>query len=692
MRIRPFQLFRWVTLVTLVLLLSWAAYYYYHTGFGRHWRAMLSKEFEAFGLEVRVRRLTLDPVRGLVAKDLQIFDSGRRQLIIAQISDLSLDINYANLFQGEPALNAVDLHNAKISIPVDPSVPKAGRIRISQLQSRIYFFPGRIEVRQASGVMFGIRVQASGTLVNPGGFKLPQKLRADAQTRETGQQEFLRLFTTEMRKIRFSGEQPALDFTFQIDLSAPASLRLQGGHLFARTLLRENYQLHDLDCRFSLESQKFDLEKLAVRDGRGELVAIGTWNLANGEKNFQARSGLDAAKLLANDPQFPWVKELSFDAPLEIELSGVVRRDSQMRLLGKLNFDEFTFRNVKFQSMRAEFSKSGSSWMVVNAQVTHRSGTLSGDVLNRPGDFRVRINSALNPTELAPLWPPKFQRTLREWEFQTPRVFQATFSGASRSPAKISGSGRVWLGKTSFRGTLLNSASAAFELRNDVVRCDPVTVTRDEGSGTGKFACDLGRDRVTIDNFKANIDPAALAGWIDPRAARFLEPVRFTMVPEVRAAGTVDDGAADNVRMSVDAQAPFTVQFGGGAIPVAKGSGEFRITSGARRFPAIDGNVTTEGATVTASKFFEPLLYHLGRLGFEEPLDVKMAFKSGSAAIQITSLQLASLPHKAVLAGVFYLPGGLIDFSGTVDNGKFGLRGVGTIQEPTWQLIPDLQE
>jgi hypothetical protein len=317
---------------------------------------------------------------------------------------------------------------------------------------------------------------------------------------------------------------------------------------------------------------------------------------------------------------------------------------------------------------------------------------LSGDVLNRPGNFRLRINSALNPTELAPLYPPKFQRALREWEFQTPPVVQAIFSGPSRSLAKISGSGQVWLGKTTFRGALLNSASATFELRDGVVRCDPVTVTRDEGSGTGKFACDLGRDRVTIDDFEANLAPAALAGWIDPRAARFLEPVRFTIVPEVRAAGTVDNGAADNVRISIDAQAPFTVQFGGGEIPVAKGSGEFRITGGDQRFPALNGAMTTEGVTVSGSKFFEPLLYHLGRLGFEEPLDIKVEFKSDPARIQITSLQLVSRAHIALFAGAFYLPGGLIDLNGTVDNGKIGLRGVGTVQDPTWQLVPDLQK
>ena len=187
---RPFQLFKWLTLLSLLSLLSWAAYYYYHQGFGRHWRALLTKEFHAFGLEIRVRRLTLDPFRGLVAKDLEIYDNDRKQTILAQISDASLDINYANLLQQEPALNAVDLHDAKISIPIDPSAPKAGRIRLTGLQSRIYFFPGRIEVRQSSGVIFGIHLQASGTLVNPAAFSLLPGLDARARPEQKSSTEF----------------------------------------------------------------------------------------------------------------------------------------------------------------------------------------------------------------------------------------------------------------------------------------------------------------------------------------------------------------------------------------------------------------------------------------------------------------------------------------------------------------------
>jgi hypothetical protein len=689
MPIRPFQFLKWLTLLLLTLLLSWIAYYYYHQGFGRHWRALLAKEFHAFGLEIRVRRLTLDPFRGLVAKDLEIYDNDRRQMILAQISDLSLDINYANLFQQEPALNAVDLHDAKISIPIDPTAPKAGRIRLTGLQSRIYFFPGRIEVRQASGVIFGIHLQASGTLVNPAAFSLLPGLESRARPDEKPQENFLRLLIKEIQKLHFTGEPPQLDFTFQVDLATPASLRLQGGHLFAGSLSRQNYQLQNLDCQFSFENQKFDLRKLFMRDARGELFATGDWNLATGEKNFQVRSGLDAAKLLANDPRLPWAKELIFDAPLEIELSGEARPDGHLQVLGKLNFDQFSVRDVKFQSMKAEFSKSGDSWMVMNAQVTHRSGTLSGDVLNRPGDFRIRINSALNPTDLMPLCPPKLQHALTDWEFQTSPVIQAAFSGATPEFAKIAGAGQIWLGKTKFRGALLNSASANFELRNNVVRCDQVRIIRDEGIGTGRFTFDLGQDQLNIEDVETNLSPGVVAAWIDPSIGRILQPFRFTDIPTIHAAGMVQlrSGSGDDLRVRIDAQNPFAYQFDGWEIPFERGFGDFSMLGGDPTNLAVSGTISVQGANVSGSKVFAPLLMRLEPFGFREPVDAKLSFKLDALSLRMISLQFASGSHLLRLAGSLFFLGGLIDLTGAVDNGSLSVRGVGTIQQPDWQLL-----
>jgi hypothetical protein len=688
MSIRPFQFFKWLTFVSLVLLLSWAAYYFYHQGFGRHWRALLAREFHAFGLEIRVRRLTLDPFRGLVAKDLEIYDNDRRQTILAQISDLSLDINYANLFQQEPALNAVDLRDAKISIPIDPASPKSGRIRLRELQSRIYFFPGRIEVRQASGVIFGFHLQASGTLIHPAAFSLLPGLETHPRSDEKPQRNLLSLLIKEIERLRFSGKAPELEFTFQVDLAIPSSLRLQGGHLSAESITRKNYQLQNLNCQFSLENQKLVLRKVFARDAHGELFATGSWNLGTGEKQFQLRSGLDPAKLLADDLWFPWMKDLVFDAPPEIELSGLARPGGHLQVLGKLNFDQFSVRNVKFQSMKAEFSKSGDSWMILNAQVTHRSGTLSGDALSRPGDFRLRIDFALNPTELAPLWPSRFQRELIDWEFQTSPVIQATFSGPAPDFAKLAGSGQIWLGKTKFRGALLNSASANCELRNNVVRCGQVRVIRDEGIGTGRFTYDFSQDQLTMEEIEATLSPAVVAAWIGPSIGRILKPFRFTGTPTIRAEGTVHPGKehADDLRLQIDAQSPLAYQFDGWEIPFEQGSADFSAGSDPAHL-TVAGTIRVQGAKVSGSKFLAPLLALLDPLGFHEPLTASLRFKLDTVSLQIVSFQLVSGPHKIRLEGSLYLLGRLVDLSGNVDNDSFYVRGLGTIQEPIWQVI-----
>src|SRR5207244_6066479 len=80
-------------------------------GFGRKWRGLVVEELHKHGVEASVRRLTLDPFRGLVARDVRIFDYKKRENTVAEISRISLDVNYAALLQRQHFLNAIDIRN-----------------------------------------------------------------------------------------------------------------------------------------------------------------------------------------------------------------------------------------------------------------------------------------------------------------------------------------------------------------------------------------------------------------------------------------------------------------------------------------------------------------------------------------------------------------------------------------------------
>src|ERR1700726_4503296 len=105
--------------VLAISALIGGGWYLAKKGFGREWRRRVVEELHKRGVEVSIRRLTLNPFRGLVAKDVRIFDYKNRGNTLALISEISLDINYAALLHRQPFLNAIDIRNAQIWLPLN---------------------------------------------------------------------------------------------------------------------------------------------------------------------------------------------------------------------------------------------------------------------------------------------------------------------------------------------------------------------------------------------------------------------------------------------------------------------------------------------------------------------------------------------------------------------------------------------
>src|SRR5437588_10931126 len=126
-------------------------YYLARRGFGREWRSLIVEELHKRGVEAYIGRLTLDPFRGLVAKNVRIFDYKNHENTLALISEVSLDINYAALIHHQPFLNAVDVRDAQITFPIKTAQGKASRAQLTNLRAHIYFPPEQIYVSQAEG-------------------------------------------------------------------------------------------------------------------------------------------------------------------------------------------------------------------------------------------------------------------------------------------------------------------------------------------------------------------------------------------------------------------------------------------------------------------------------------------------------------------------------------------------------------
>src|SRR5207253_6822514 len=142
-----------------------SGWYLAKRGFGRQWRYRVVEELHKRGVEASVRRLTLDPFRGLVAKDVRIFDYKNRENTLALISEISLDINYAALIHHEPFLNALDVRDAQITLPLKGAAGKIDKAQLNNFRAHVYFPPEQIYVSQAEGIFCGVRISATGQLI-----------------------------------------------------------------------------------------------------------------------------------------------------------------------------------------------------------------------------------------------------------------------------------------------------------------------------------------------------------------------------------------------------------------------------------------------------------------------------------------------------------------------------------------------
>ncbi|MEO6788905.1 MAG: hypothetical protein ABI318_22515, partial [Chthoniobacteraceae bacterium] len=93
---RTVRRFLQITFLLLLLAAGIGGRYLYNRGLTKSWREWVVQEVRKHGVEVSFARLTVRPFRGLVAKDVQIYESPARKRVIAHMNEMVIEANYAN--------------------------------------------------------------------------------------------------------------------------------------------------------------------------------------------------------------------------------------------------------------------------------------------------------------------------------------------------------------------------------------------------------------------------------------------------------------------------------------------------------------------------------------------------------------------------------------------------------------------
>ena len=539
-----------LTILAAIVATVAGGYYLARRGFGREWRYRVVEELHKRGVEAQIGRLTLDPFRGLVAKNVRIFDYRNRENTLALISEVSLDINYAALIHHEPFLNALDVRDAQITFPIKTAEGKASRAQLTNLRAHIYFPPEQIYVSQAEGTFCGIRLSARGQLIKRADYQPSASITPEEWQKRLS---LAQRVVTELQKFSFPAGPPSLQLKFSGDIAELENARVEAT-LRGERLQRGSYEINNLSAAAEWNNQRLDIAHCEWSDGKGAFAGRGDWNRESNTAKFQIHSTLNLKTFLDAFGFGEPIADVEFQSPPLLEITGSINLGSeqlQPDVIGHAAFGQFTYKEVPFSDLSADFSWDGDRTFVRELRVRHQTGQLRADLFDAPNDFRLNLESTISPEAVRPLVPREANEFLREWQWQRSPAIRMAIRGTDRNPGSWQGDGTVALGRTRFRGTWMNDANAQIHFAEGAVTCEDLHVTRDEGAGSGSFTYDFKRHEVRISNVRSSLYPAEAIFWIDPQTWKTVVPYKFRRPPNVVANGVYQFRGGKNTRLEI---------------------------------------------------------------------------------------------------------------------------------------------
>ncbi len=569
-----------------------AGYYLARRGFGREWRYRVVEELHKRGVEADIGRLTLDPFRGLVARNVRIFDYKNRENTLARISEVSLDINYAALIHRQPFLNALDVRDAQITLPLKTEGGNADKVQLTNFRAHVYFPPEQIYVSQAEGILCGIRISATGQLIKHENYQPSPAISPEEWQRRLS---IAQRVLNELEKFRFPEALPSLQLKFSGDVAEIEKARIEAT-LHGDRLQRGSYELRDLSAAAEWNDQHLNISHCEWSDGKGNFAGRADWNRETNRANLQARSSLDLKGFLDAFGLGEPLGGIEFRSPPLVEISGSLGfGPNRFRpdVIGHAAFGQFSYKTIPFSDLAADFSWDGERTFVRDLHVRHKTGQLRADLLDAPADFRLNVESTISPDALRALVPREPNEFLRDWEWQRSPAIRLAIRGRDRNPQNWLGDGTVVLGRSRFRGTWMNSGNTRIHFADGALTCEDFHVSRDEGVGSGSFTYDFKKHEVRVSNIRSSLNPADAIFWIDPKFSKTVAPFKFRRPPNVTANGVYQFHGGKNTRLEikVDGANGMDYVFLGKTLPFDRVSSQLLFTNDRLQILDVRGDI-----------------------------------------------------------------------------------------------------
>ena len=514
--------------VFVAVFAIWLAWYGAKKGLTRTWRERVFAEFRKHGIEVTFKRLTADPWRGFVASDVQIFESADRKNVLAHVDQIILSVDFGRLLRRKNFLSALELRDARLSLPFDRKDPQSKRLEIRNLDARLLLPNRQIRLLHADARLLGLRVRAQGSLANPDTLETP------SQTTEFRVPELAYRLLHELENIRYRDEAPVLKIEFKGDLGSPAGLTCTA-HLDANELTIRGMEIDAVDCTVHWRNHALEIEEVNLDDREGSLRAVGLWDPLNGSLNCQIESTLDPVQIAQTlGVAHPVLSEVSFQKrpTLAANIQQGAEPGSPLRIAGSLASGPFSVRDQTYDALKGTAAWSEGRWSLRELRIDRAGHSVTVDALQTPEKFHARFSSSLPWQNVVHGIPLPWREGPVSWLHteDAPQI-ELEAAGETLRLEDLTLWGKVLLGRSAFRGIPIKKAEIPVRLKGGQLSVGPFVLQREEGQGEGSITYDIPNNDIYFHDLKLRLNPVETMRMIEPDWVDEVAPYRFKGPP-----------------------------------------------------------------------------------------------------------------------------------------------------------------
>ena len=551
-------LFRLALLILASFLLA-AGVYAWTDSFSDRWRTFVTGELSSHGVYLDFKRLTISPFGGLMASEVRLFNDPGHQTEIASVDRLNLHVDLAQLMEGEVHVESLELRDAGVALPVDPERPELTVIELKDLNAKAVLSGDQVEIRQAEGVLSGIRLDIHGVLTLPKSDHTPDEQEKNAMERLSIMREHRAQIQNVLDwLVRFESAAPPVirvdvsgDLNNMRELKAEVSFR-------AQQVKFENYTWAELIADAEYDSGMIDLKKLHASDHLGQLEATATWRMGSERARFSLSSSADIPALARTFFDVDGLREAVFYEAPQLALEGYWypgknkgRPDDDKvfpaDVTGRLDCKRFGSRGAIFESLSASIGVNEDGFYVRDAVLQHKTGRVQLQIMQHR-EYGVKYDATLqmDPSVLLPfVLREKTRDVIRRFVFDERSHIDVHVAGEGPSFVLQDGvnSGHGLLKNFYYNGVYLDEMEADIAFQGFFQNFRNVSIKHPSGPATAEDVFLNDEEKwVRLTKVHAEADTPSLLRCFAPKTADHIERYRLSKGTAVDVNGTIGIG------------------------------------------------------------------------------------------------------------------------------------------------------